>query len=382
MQNYKYFDNASTTQISDEAKLFIYNSLDAYGNPASIHKFGQNSKAILIKSNKIIANFMHCSSDEIYYTSGASESNSQIIYSAYQYAKQNKKGNHIVATLIEHHSILNALDELHKTFGVDVTYVGTDEYGIVQPEDIERVIRNDTFLVITMTANNETGVIQKVTEIGNIAHKHGALFFTDATQAFCKINLELIMPNVDYLSASAHKFHGPKGIGLLYAKESAPLYPIIHGTQQRAKRGGTENPLLVGAMATAIEQANQHMYEWNNYVFNLKSHLRRRILEEIPGTRENGHPAHSLSGTLNVSFDWIRGEELLILLDVYNICVSTGSACNSASNEPSKVLLALGLTEEQANSSIRFSLSHYNTIEEVDFVVDRLKECVERLRDR
>lgn len=380
MNDLIYFDNASTTQLSDRVKDFIINYMDVYSNPASLYYYGQSSKETMNISTQIISDYLNCSPEEIYYTSGASESNSQIIYSAYKYAKTNKKGNHIVSTIIEHHSIMNALDELHKSHGVDITYVGTDKYGIVRPEDIERAIRNDTFLVITMTANNETGAIQNVAEIGNIAHKYGALFFTDATQAFCKINLEFIMPNVDYLSASAHKFHGPKGIGILYAKESAPLYPIIHGTQQKAKRGGTENPLLIGAMTVAIKQAKQYMYEWNNYVFNLTSHLRKRILEEIPNTRENGHPAIRLCGILNISFDGIRGEELLILLDVYYICVSTGSACNSASNETSKVLLALGLTEDEANSSIRFSLSHYNTIEEVDFVVDRLKECVERLR--
>jgi len=377
-----YFDNGATTPLLSEVKDKMINILENFGNPSSLYGIGRESKQLVEDSMQTIADFMKCPVENLFITSGASESNSWVIYSAFRKAREKHKGNHIVCSMIEHHSIKNALEDLHKSQGVDITYVGTDKYGIVSPKDVEAAMRNDTFLVIVMTANNETGTIQPIGRIAEVAHKYGALIFTDATQYFGKGNIEFLVNDVNYLSASAHKLHGPKGIGLLYVSDPILLYPLVHGTQQGAKRGGTENVLEIVGFAEAVRQASLHMYEWNNHVQKLTMHLLNRILDEISGTKLNGHRLMRLCGTLNISFEGIRGEELLMLLDLNGVCVSTGSACNSASNEPSYVLLALGCTPEEANSSIRFSLSHFNTMEEVDYVVDKLKELISQLRGK
>lgn len=376
-----YLDNGATTPLLPEVKQAMIAQMEKYGNPSSLYMIGAENKIALRNARTQVATLVGCNRNEIYFTSGASESNSWVFMQVFDYAQKHGLGNHIITSMIEHHSILEVCDYLHKYRGADITYLGVNKDGYVQSSTLQDAIRpRETCLVSIMASNNEVGSIQKIVSLADIAHKSGVLFHTDATQSLGKVNLEYITPNVDYMSASAHKISGPKGTGMLYAKKGTPLLPHIFGTQENGLRGGTENVIGIVGFGEACKQYYEHIYEWNQHVMELSGHMRDRVLDEIQGVRLNGRAFPRLVGNLNFSFDGVNGEELMTMLDMNGICVSTGSACNSSSGQPSHVLMALGLTKEQADSSIRISISHENTMKEIDYVVDVLKETVNELR--
>ena len=373
-----YFDNSATTPLLPEVKEKIINYLDDYGNPSSLYQIGVDSREAINYARSQIADALNVNSDRIIFTSGASESNSMVIKSIYDMLKS--QGNHIITSKIEHHSILECLHYMEKYHGANVTYLNVDNYGRVDPVDVGKAITEKTILISIMSSNNEIGTIQNISSINNIAKSYGILFHSDATQSFIKQQLEI--KDVDMLSISAHKIGGPKGVGALYVKNGIDIPPLITGTQENGHRGGTENLLGIIGFGEASYVSNKNMKNWNKYISDLSYHFTNRVLNEIPNCHLNGHPSIRLVNNVNIAFDGIRGEELLILLDIFGICVSTGSACNSSSGEPSHVLKAIGLSDGEANSSIRFTFSHENTMEEIDFTVDRLKELVERLRTK
>lgn len=374
-----YLDSNATTPLLPEVKEKMQETMDYYGNPSSMHSLGYESNIPIKKAKRDIADYLGCAPDEIIITSGGSESNCQALISLYDYAAVNGL-NHIITSRIEHHSILAACEYLAKYRGAKIDYVGVDANGVVNPTDVENAITPCTCLISIMDANNEIGTMQNTYKISEIARSYGIPFHSDCVQSFMHRTIDC--RDYDMFSVSAHKFGGPKGTGLLYVKDGTPLLPLIHGTQNNGMRGGTENLCGILGLAKAIEVNANNMYEWNKQIYALANHMKYRIMNEIDGARFNGHPTLRLVNNLNFSFDGIRGEELLMMLDMYGICVSTGSACNSSSGEPSHVLRAIGLSNEQANSSIRISLSHENTIEEIDFAVDRLKDSINMLRER
>lgn len=372
-----YFDNAATTKLLPSVKEKMIEAMECYGNPSSLYELGQESHHLIEDCREKIAECVGCLPEEIIFTSGGTESDNTALISTYDYAQANGLGNHIITSQIEHHAILNTCKYLEEYRGAEVTYIGVDQYGKINPQDVGNAMRDETCIVSIMGANNEVGTVQ---DLSSAYYRNGHnIFHSDCVQLFGhqKINLR----NLDMMSMSAHKIGGPKGVGFLYVKDGTLLPSFVHGGgQERGRRASTENILGIVGMIEAILQSTEHLYEWNNYVYDLTSHMKQRILDEISGVKYNGHSTLRLPGILNFSFDGIRGEELMILLDSYGICVSTGSACNSSSNEPSHVLLAMGLDETQANASVRFSLSQNNTMEEVDFTVDRLIKLVEFMR--
>ena len=378
MNNTIYLDNAATTPLLPAVREAMVQSFDNFGNPSALYDIGAENKEKIYRVKSQLSNVINCCNpDNIVITSGASESNSYALLSTYN--KFKGVGNHIITSKIEHHSILLACEFLEKYHGAEITYLDVDSQGCINPDDVFKAIRGNTILVSIMTANNETGSIQPIEKIYDKIKdvNPDIIFHTDATQAFCHINTQIIP--FDLCSFSAHKFGGPKGIGGLYIKYNLDIPPYIFGTQQLARRGGTENvPAIIG-MGVAAEISNKNLNNWYDYTLNLSTYFLNRVLSEIPGTRKNS-PNIRLPGIVNIRFDRVRGEELMMLLNMHKIYVSTGSACNSLSNEPSYVLKAIGLTDEEANSSIRFSFSHNNTKEEIDYVVDILKELVPSLR--
>ncbi len=374
-----YFDNAATTQVYPEV-------LDAmrpyfteyYGNPSSVYSFAGEGKKAVDEARCNIASLLHAEPEEIYFTGGGSESDNWALKAtADAYAG---KGKHIITTTIEHHAILHTCDYLEKK-GFEITYVGVDEDGIVKLEELRAAIRPDTILISVMAANNEIGTIQPIAEIGKIAHEHGVLFHTDAVQAFGHIPLDVDEMNIDMLSASGHKINGPKGIGVMYIRKGVKIRSFIHGgAQERKRRAGTLNvPGIVG-MGKAAELAHEHMEERMETETRLRDYLIKRISEEVPYARLNGHPTKRLPNNVNFCFRFIEGESMLILLDQKGICASSGSACTSGSLDPSHVLLAIGLPHEIAHGSLRLTLSEKNTKEEVDTVVEEIKKIIGRLR--
>ncbi len=374
-----YADNAATTKLSDIAfDAMLPLMKDIYGNPSSLHSIGQTAKEELEAARETIANAIGALPKEIYFTSGGSEADNQAIRSAaYIGARKGKK--HIISSKFEHHAVLHTLDALKKE-GFEITLVDVYADGIVKPEDIENAIKDETCLVTIMTANNEIGTIQPIARIGEICKKKGVLFHTDAVQAVGHIPVNVTDMNVDMLSISAHKFHGPKGAGVLYARKGLILKNIIEGgAQERGKRAGTENvPAIVG-MAAAMKYAVEHLEETSKYI----SAMRDRLIEGLKGierSRINGSLAHHLPGTLNMCFEGIEGESLLLLLDMKGICASSGSACTSGSLDPSHVLLSIGVPVEIAHGSLRLSLSAYNTMEEMEHIIKSVPEVVTYLR--
>lgn len=374
-----YLDNAATTQTYPEvldAMLPFFT--EHYGNPSSIYSFaGEASKAV-DEARRTIASAIGADASEIYFTGGGSESDNWALKAtAEAYAS---KGKHIITSKIEHHAILHTCEWLAK-YGIEVTYLDVDENGLVSPEALKAAIRPDTILVSIMTANNEIGTIEPIAELGRIAHEAGALFHTDAVQAFGHIPINVDEMNIDMLSASGHKFNGPKGIGFMYIRKGVKIRSFIHGgSQERSRRAGTHNvPGIVGmakAASLAVEQMNERMA----YETKLRDHLIERVLNEIPYVRLNGHRTNRLPNNANFCFRFIEGESMLILLDQNGICGSSGSACTSGSLDPSHVLLAIGLPHEIAHGSLRLTLSEKTTMEDIDFTVDKLKEIIERLR--
>ncbi len=374
-----YLDNAATTALSGSAlsamePIFKEN----FANPSSSHSYGQRAKKALEDSRKTIAGLIGASPSEITFTSGGSESDCQAILSAAKNGAEIGK-THVVSTAFEHHAVLKPLEKLQKE-GFEVTLISPDENGIVSPEKVRRAINEKTCLVSVMYANNEIGAIQPVAEIGAVCREQGVIFHTDAVQAAGYIKLDVDRDCVDMLTLSAHKFHGPKGIGALYVRKGVPIDSVIlGGAQERGKRAGTENVAGAVGMAAALEEAVSGMEQNNLYVKELRDRLEAGLLS-IPGTSVNGG-ANRLPGTVNICFDGIEGEALLFLLDSRGVCVSAGSACASGSLEPSHVLLAIGKTREQAKSSLRFTLSRENTREEIDYAIETTRELVSKLRE-
>lgn len=374
-----YADNAATTQMSDSAlKAMMPLLTDIYGNPSSLHSVGQIAKEHLEAARETVAECIGADPKEIYFTSGGSEADNQAIRSAaYIGARKGKK--HIISSKFEHHAVLHTLDALKKE-GFEVTLLDVYSNGIVKPEDVANAITDETCLVTIMTANNEIGTIQPIAEIGKICKEKGILFHTDAVQAVGHIPVNVKDMNCDMLSVSAHKFHGPKGVGFLYARKGILLTNIIYGgAQERNKRAGTENMASIVGMATAIKDATDHLQKNAEKV----TAMRNRLIDGLKGierSRINGDLEHHLPGTLNMCFEGIEGESLLLLLDAKGICASSGSACTSGSLDPSHVLLSIGVPVEIAHGSLRLSISEYNTMEQMDHIVKSVPEVVSYLR--
>ena len=374
-----YMDNAATTQVYPE----VFEAMkpyftEFYGNPSSIYSFAGNSKKAVEDSRKTIADFLGAKTEEIYFTGGGSESDNWALKATAD--AYGNKGKHIITSKIEHHAILHTCEYLEKK-GFEVTYLDVDENGFVNPVDVEKAIRPDTIFISIMTANNEIGTIEPIAEIGKIAKEHGVLFHTDAVQAFGHIPMNVDEMNIDMLSASGHKINGPKGIGIMYIRKGVKIGSFVHGgAQERQRRAGTHNvPGIVG-IGKAVELARDNMKERMEYETKLRDHLISRVMEEIPYAKLNGDKVKRLPNNVNVCFRFIEGESMLILLDQNGVCGSSGSACTSGSLDPSHVLLAIGLPHEIAHGSLRLTLSEKNTMEEVDFTVDKLKGIIERLR--
>ncbi len=374
-----YADCAATTPMSKNSIEAMLPYLDnAYGNPSSMHSLGQKSKKALFNARENIAKTLNCLPREIIFTSGGSEADNQAILSAAAIGKSQGK-MHIISSSIEHPAVLKCLDRL-KVQGFDITLLDMDGSGIVDPQRLEAAICDNTILVSIMYVNNEIGTIQPISEIGSICKRHGIIFHTDAVQAIGHIPLDVSKDNIDMLSLSAHKFFGPKGIGLLYAKKELRLTSLIEGgSQERAKRAGTENVPAIAAMSAALSDATSNIEANNKRLLALTDRLKNALLK-IPGSFLNGSEKKRIPGNINIGFDGIEGEALLLLLDQRGICISTGSACAAGSNNPSHVLLAIGLSALQAKSSIRISLAHYTTMEEIDYMIDMINECVGILR--
>ncbi|MDO4305571.1 MAG: cysteine desulfurase NifS [Eubacteriales bacterium] len=376
-----YLDNAATTRTAPEvveAMLPYFSEL--YGNPSSVYDFAGKSKEAVIHARTQIADVLGAKKEEIYFTAGGSEADNWALKAAFEAYKS--KGNHIITTKIEHHAILHTCEYLEKERGARITYLDVDENGIVRLEDLEKAITPETILISVMFANNEIGSIQPIKEIGMIAREHGILFHTDAVQAFCQVPINVDECNIDMLSSSGHKINGPKGIGFLYIRKGVKIRSFVHGgAQERKRRAGTENvPGIVGYGAAA-SRAAASMEERTAGEIELRDYLIRRITTEIPYVKLNGHPSKRLPNNVNVSFQFVEGESLLLMLDSYGICGSSGSACTSGSLDPSHVLLAIGLPHEIAHGSLRLTLGEDTTKEDLDYTVDRLKEIVQNLRN-
>ncbi|MDO5388512.1 MAG: cysteine desulfurase NifS [Clostridia bacterium] len=374
-----YFDNAATTQVRPEvAEAMIPYFTESFGNPSSIYKIAQKNKNAVEHGREQVANAINAEVNEIYFTAGGSEADNWAIKGiAESYAN---KGKHIITSCIEHHAVLHTCEYL-ETKGYEVTYLPVDEYGMISIEDLKNAIRKDTILITIMFANNEIGTIEPIKEIGAIARENGIIFHTDAVQAVGHIKIDVKEMNIDMLSMSGHKFYGPKGIGALYIKKGIKLNPLIHGgAQERRRRAGTENvPGIVG-MGLAAELATKELDTEIPRLTALRDKLIKEILEKVPYSRLNGHPVNRLPGNANISFEFIEGEGILLLLDYKGICASSGSACTSGSLDPSHVLLAIGLPHEKAHGSVRLSMGHFTTEEQVDYVIKEIPPIIERLR--
>lgn len=379
MSKFVYADNAATTPVHPEVTKAMLSCFEtAWGNPSSLHAKGREAKEILDNSRERIAKVLGCKASEIYFTSCGTESDNWAIKGAAMRMKA-KGRTHIVTSAIEHHAVLNTCAALEKD-GFTVTYVGVDENGVVKLDELEAAVTEKTALVAIMYANNEVGTIEPVEEIAKIAHSKGAFMFTDAVQAVGNVKIDLSKLDVDMLSLSGHKIHAPKGIGLLYIRRGVVISNLIDGGgQESRKRAGTENlPYIVG-LAKALEIADEALSDMPRV-----AKMRDRLIEklsEIPYSKLNGHRTERLPGNVNIGFEFIEGESLLLWLDIAGICASTGSACSSASLEASHVLLAMGVPHEKAHGSLRLSISHETTEEDIDYIIETVPTIVKRLRD-
>ena len=374
-----YMDNNATTQVDpavyDEMKPFF---TELYGNPSSMHRFGGQVGVHLKKARERVAAILNCEPDEIIFTSCGSESDNTAIRSALN-ALPNKR--HIITTRVEHPAILSLCKFLEKKEGYDVTYLGTDENGRLDLEELKSSIRKDTAIISIMWANNETGNIYPIEEIAQIAKDSGVIFHTDAVQAVGKIPIDLKKTPIDMLSLSGHKLHAPKGVGALFVRKRLPFRPfMIGGHQERSRRAGTENTTGIIALGKACQLALDHMEEENTMVKALRDKLETGLLDKVPDSILNGDKDNRLPNTSNISFGYVEGEAILLMMDQLNICASSGSACTSGSLEPSHVLRAMGVPFTFAHGSIRFSLSRFNTEQEVDFIVENLPGIIDNLR--
>ncbi len=374
-----YLDHAATTATRPEVvEAMLPYFTENFGNPSSIYELGANNKNAITTARDVIAKSLGTDSSNIYFTAGGTESdNWALIATAEAYSS---KGNHIITSKIEHHAVLHTCEYLEK-HGFEVTYIDVDENGIVKLDQLKAAIRPTTILISIMFANNEIGTIQPIKEIGAIAKEHKILFHTDAVQAYCQIPINVDEYNIDMLSASGHKLGGPKGIGFLYIRKGVKIRSLIHGGgQERRRRAGTENVPGIMGLAKAVEIAIETMKSRTEHELKLRELLISRIYKEIPYVRLNGDHYKRLPNNVNFSFQFIEGESLLIMLDMAGICGSSGSACTSGSLDPSHVLLAIGLPHEIAHGSLRLTLGEENTEEEINFVVDKIKEIVDKLR--
>ncbi len=374
-----YLDHAATTAARPEVvEAMLPYFTENFGNPSSVYTFSQKNKAVITECRERIAESLSAKSNEIYFTAGGSESDNWALKAtAEAYAS---KGKHIITTKIEHHAVLHTAKYLERK-GFDVTYLDVDENGVVKLEQLKQAVRPDTILISVMFANNEIGTIQPIKEIGEIAKEHGIIFHTDAVQAYGQIPIDVDECHIDMLSASGHKLNGPKGIGFLYIRAGLKLRSFIHGgAQERSRRAGTENVTGIVGLAKAVEIAFATMQERTKKECEMRDYLMERILREIPYARLNGHRTNRLPNNVNISFQFIEGESLLIMLDMAGICASSGSACTSGSLDPSHVLLAIGLPHEIAHGSLRMTIGDENTMEEMDYVVEHIKEIVTKLR--
>ncbi len=374
-----YMDNAATTRVTEpvfEAMRPYF--CETFGNPSSVHAFGRDARRAVEEARRQVAAALGCEAREVYFTGCGTESDNWAIKGCAYAAKNGRKT--IVSTTIEHHAVLHTLEALEKE-GYNVIYVPVDEEGIVKMDEMKKAITEDTLLVTVMAANNEIGTIQPIEEIAALAHEKGALFHTDAVQAIGSMRFNVKEMGIDMLSLSGHKFHAPKGVGVLYIKNGLRIRPLIAGgAQERTQRAGTENLASIVALGKAITLANENIESHNAKLSEMRDALIEKILSRIPETRLNGHKEKRLPGNVNVSISYIEGEALLLSLDLKGIAASSGSACTSGSLDPSHVLLAIGLPHEIAHGSLRLSLSEENTMEEVDYVVDALEDIVKRLR--
>ena len=379
MAKFVYADNAATTPVSREVIEAMQPCFEMqWGNPSSLHSKGREAKEILDDARERIAKVFNCLPNEIYFTSGGTESDNWAIKGAA--LKMKEKGRtHIITSKIEHHAVLHTCESLEKQ-GFEVSYVGVDEFGVIDLEELRSLVSEKTALVAIMYANNEVGTIEPIEEVVEIAHAKGALVFTDAVQAVGNVEIDLSRLGVDMLALSGHKIHAPKGIGLLFVRRGVNIANLVEGGgQERRKRGGTENlPYIVG-LAKALEIANAKIPELSRV-----ERMRERLIDEItkiPYSKLNGHRTKRLPGNVNIGFEFIEGESLLLWLDISGICASTGSACSSASLEASHVLLAMGVPHEKAHGSLRLSISHETTEEDIDYIIETLPGIVERLRN-
>lgn len=374
-----YLDNAATTKVSEDVFVAMKPYFcEQYANPSAIYTFAGKSMKAVDEARKDVAGLIGAQPNEIYFTAGGSESDNWAVKAVADAYKA--KGKHIITSAIEHHAVLHACQYLEKQ-GYEVTYVNVDEYGVIKLDELAAAVREDTILITVMAANNEIGTIQPLKEIGEIAKKNGILFHTDAVQAYGHIPLDVDALGIDMLSASGHKLYGPKGIGFLYIRKGVRIGAYVHGgAQERSRRAGTHNTPGIVGMGAAARLAAANLEENMKKETALRDYLIRRVLDEIPYSRLNGHPADRLPGNASFCFRFIEGESLLILLDQKGICASSGSACTSGSLDPSHVLLAIGLPHETAHGSLRLTLSGETTKEEIDVTVEELKKTVERLR--
>ncbi len=375
-----YMDNAATTKLSpDVLNAMMPYLTDIYGNASSVHAFGREAREGVEHARNQVAAAINASPDEIFFTAGGTESDNMAIKGvAHKYAK---KGKHIITTAIEHHAVLHTCEALEKE-GYEVTYLPVDEDGLISVEQVKAAMRDDTLLVTVMFANNEVGTIEPIAEIGALCRERNVLFHTDAVQAVCHIPIDVRAMNIDLMSISAHKFHGPKGIGALYCRKGIVLEPVIvGGAQERKRRAGTENVAGIVGLGAAIERAHKNMSADMAHVSALRDKLISGILKNIPHVKLNGHPTQRLPQNVNFSIRYIEGESILLMLDINGIAASSGSACTSGSLDPSHVLLAMGIPHEIAHGSLRLTLSDMTTDEEVDYVLETLTKTVKRLRD-
>ena len=374
-----YADNAATTSVSKAALDAMLPYLtDFYGNPSSLYAFGQKATEALQASRETVAKYINADPKEIYFTSGGSEADNQAIVSAARLgARKGKK--HLISTQFEHHAVLHTLTKLEKE-GFEVTLLDPHSDGVIRVEDVENALRDDTCLVTIMFANNEIGTVQPIAEIGALCRERKVLFHTDAVQAAGHMPIDVKAMNIDMLSMSGHKFHAPKGVGVLYAKKGTVLTNIIEGgAQERGKRAGTENVAGIVAMAAALKESCDHMEENTAKIIPMRDKLFAE-LGKIPHSKINGSLEHHVPGTVNMCFEGIEGESLLLMLDDQGICASSGSACTSGSLDPSHVLLSLGIPHEIAHGSLRLSIGEYNTMEEIDHIIEVVPKVVEYLR--
>lgn len=375
-----YLDNAATTKTSQEVvDAMLPYFTENYGNASSIYEVGQRSKEAITTAREDIAKVLGAKTEEIYFTAGGSEADNWALKAAFE--AYSKKGNHIITTKIEHHAILHTCEYLEKK-GAEITYLDVDENGLVNLDELQKAIRPETILISIMFANNEIGTIEPVKEIGMIAKEHGVLFHTDAVQAFGQVPIDVDEMNIDMLSSSAHKINGPKGIGFLYIRKGVKIRSFVHGgAQERKRRAGTENvPGIVG-YGVAAKRAAETMEVRTAKERELRDYFIDRVLKEIPYVKLNGAPVKRLPNNINLSFRFVEGESLLIMLDMKGIAASSGSACTSGSLDPSHVLLAIGLPHEIAHGSLRLTLGEDTTKEDLDYTLEQLKEIIGKLRD-